>query len=178
MTPQIGGQATLPLKRPAISVAHAAQMACGSHKAQQRGDRDLLLAGKSLQPPQIIGANRPTDLREFFHGAVFFVAHEHHFALALRQTGSHRRIAPLRRGMAKRPHLRIMTRQFVGNFIGRVGRTVVDDQQLKAVGQLGGQVENLFDRVGQSGLGVLNGQKHGQRAFQRSVPFSSGAEGV
>ena len=89
--------------------------------------------------------------------------HEDHLALALGQPGPQGRLPPQRPAVPDRPHLGIVAGQFVGHLAGGVGRAVVDDQQLEAVGQGGRGVEDLLDGLGLALLGRLG------RAAERST---------
>ena len=53
-----------------------------------------------------------------------------------------------------------LSRQFSGNFLGPIRRTIVDDQHLELIGQLRQHVQHGRDVAGQGVLGVVDRQKY------------------
>ena len=138
--------------------------------------RAPLRPGQTASGGQVIGPCRPAGLMEPLHACYGPCrgrkrprpgSRPNQFALQPRTQ---------RPGVSDCPDLGVMAGQLVGDLTGCVRRTVVDNQQFEAIGQLGGHVQDLLHSVGQGGLGVLDGQKHCKRAFQRCFPLRKGEE--
>ena len=82
------------------------------------------------------------------------------------QTGTHRGFDSPRLAMANQPHLGKLRGQIAHYIDGLVGRTVIDDDDLKPARQVGKQVEQFADLCGQGCFGIPHRDDDAQGVVQ------------
>ena len=117
--------------------------------------RRRLFGIRMPEPPHVVGPD-----------SVLFVPDQHQVSFGLLESAAHGLRQTQPRRMTQRADLRILQGQVPSHVERIVRRSVVNDQQFEAAGQLGQDVKNLGDLTFQTMLGVVDRQQNGDGRFQ------------